>query len=58
MKSDTGKNRNKQKGIGKKQTLPLCGTLSYMAECRGVIRKEVPSRWAAPPDEVNRIVRK
>ena len=37
---------------------PVCGTLSYLAECRGVTKKTDVSRWTAPPDSVNKIVRK
>jgi hypothetical protein len=37
---------------------PCCGTLNYMAECRGTKKKTETARWQGQPDEVNRIVRK
>jgi len=36
---------------------PVCGTLSYLAECRGLTKKDVVSRWTAPPGN-NNVVRK
>ena len=54
-----------RKGKGKKQRLltntstakTACGTLSYIAECRGTQQKDTSVRWTAPPEENNRLVR-
>lgn len=35
-----------------------CGTLSYIAECRGTMRTAGSIRWPAQPEGVNKIVRK
>ncbi len=37
---------------------PVCGTLSYLAECRGMTQKTGIARLTSPPGEMNRIVRR
>jgi len=58
MKSESDKTGKQQKAIKGKTAQSVCGTLSYIAECRGPLRKPVSTRWAAPPDDVNKSVRK
>jgi len=55
MMMETGKPK-KQRQAGAK-VRPVCGTLSYLAECRGLTKKAEVSRWTAPPGNSN-IVRK
>jgi hypothetical protein len=57
MKSETGKTR-KQGQMSSPKNKSACGTLSYIAECRGMKQKKEISRWTAPPDGMNTIVRK
>ena len=57
MKSETNKSK-KQRQTTSSKIKPTCGTLSYLAECRGVTKKTDVSRWTAPPDSINKIVRK
>jgi len=35
-----------------------CGTLQYLAECRGCIQKAEVSRWTKPPDSASWTERK
>jgi hypothetical protein len=57
MKSETSKPKKNRRTTGSKIEHP-CGTLSYLAECRGVTKKNEVPRWSAPPDNINEIVRK
>ena len=57
MKQGTDKARKQRQSAGGKTTKPVCGTLSYLAECRGTMLKSGPTQGTAPPDGVNRIVR-
>lgn len=55
MKHEADKMR-KQQSSGKVK--PVCGTLSYLAECRRSGRMAGESKGAAPPADMNRIIRK
>ncbi|MGE5174263.1 MAG: hypothetical protein ACM3MD_10605 [Betaproteobacteria bacterium] len=55
MKHDTGKSKKHAAAVKVK---PVCGTLSYLAECRGMAQKAGPTRLSAPPGDVNKIIRK
>ncbi len=57
MKQETDKTKKQRQSTSGKTIKPACGTLSYIAECRGGLQKTCPSRGAAPSDSVNRIVR-
>jgi hypothetical protein len=57
MKLVAGKTRKQRQTTGSKNKT-VCGTISYIAECRGTIQKKDVARWAAPPDGMNTIVRK
>lgn len=57
MKHEAGKSR-KQRQAANQKMKPLCGTLSYLAECRGMAQKAGPNRLSAPPGDMNKIVRK
>jgi len=39
-------------------TKAACGTLMYIAECRGAVLKSATARWTAPPDGENKMIRK
>jgi hypothetical protein len=58
MKSEAGRTKKQRKAEGTRGAKPPCGTLSYLAECRGIAQKSGLFRSSAPPDDVNRIVRK
>jgi hypothetical protein len=58
MKAGADKTKKEHKLLSGRASSSVCGTLSYIAECRGVMRKTPSSRWAAPPDDVNRTERK
>ncbi len=47
----------KQRQTKSSKNKPLCGTLSYLAECRGLSQKNT-ARLTAPPGDMGRIVRK
>jgi hypothetical protein len=57
MKRKESKTRKHRETSGMKHK-PACGTISYMAECRGMSYKKDVSPWTAPPDGASRIVRK
>jgi hypothetical protein len=57
MKSETNKSKKQHQTTSSKNK-PTCGTLSYLAECRGLTKKTDLSRWTSPPDSINKIVRK
>jgi len=58
MKPKTDKIDKKRHRVDVRTAKPVCGTLSYMSECRGITQKDVTNRWAAPPDSIDKIVRK
>jgi hypothetical protein len=58
MKSEAGRTKKQRKAEGTRGAKHPCGTLSYLAECRGNGQKAGSSRLPAPPDGMNRIVRK
>ncbi len=55
MKHDSEKSKKQRQAAGAKAK-PVCGTLSYLAECRGMAQKAGPIRLSAPPG-VKKIVR-
>lgn len=57
MKREAIKTR-KQRQTASSKNKPVCGTISYIAECRGTALKKDVCRWTAPPDSMNTIVRK
>jgi hypothetical protein len=57
MKSDANKPRKKGQAVSSK-TKPLCGTLSYLAECRRMTPKAAAPLKAAPPEIIERNVRR
>ncbi len=58
MKRETTKIKKQRQSAGGKNAKPACGTLSYLAECRGAQKKTGSVRWAAPPDSIDNMVRK
>jgi hypothetical protein len=58
MKQEPDKSRKQRQATSTRTAKPSCGTLSYIAECRGTMLKTGPTQGTAPPDGVNRIVRK
>ena len=58
MKQGTDKARKQRQSAGGKTAKPVCGTISYIAECRGMTLKSGPTQGTAPPDGMNRTVRK
>jgi hypothetical protein len=57
MKPEMTKSRKQKPPAGGKGKA-LCGTLSYLAECRGTAQKNLFARREAPPEIIDRIVRK
>ncbi|HTP03772.1 MAG TPA: hypothetical protein VMM54_01285 [Nitrospirota bacterium] len=58
MKSESSRTKKQRKAEGTRASKPPCGTLSYLAECRGNVQKADLSRGSATPDGLNRIVRR
>jgi len=58
MKRETNKKKKHGQPRSVKTAKPACGTLSYIAECRGAQQKTGSIRWAAPPDSSDKMVRK
>ncbi len=56
MKTEGEKKRKQQTKSSRSK--PVCGTLSYLAECRGTAQKTGASRLLAPPGDMSRIVRR
>lgn len=52
MKRTLGKKSGTQQGRDEHTQKPPCGTLTYMAECRGMARKSEPLRRFSPPENV------
>ena len=57
MKQEADKVKKLRQSSSGKMTKPVCGTLSYLAECRGILYKTGPTHGTAPPDSMNRMVR-
>ncbi len=57
MKSEPGKSKQHQQTAGIKAK-PVCGTLAYLAECRGTPKKTAAGRKEAPSVIIDRIVSK
>jgi len=58
MKQDRETTRKQKESSVRKKAKPVCGTLSYLAECRGTLQKTESTRWAAPPSEIKSMERK
>lgn len=58
MKQETDKTKKQRQSANVKTIRHTCGTLSYLAECRGATRKACSARWSAPPDGIDSIIRK
>jgi len=57
MKRERGKLKKKRLSAGSKEK-PVCGTLSYLAECRGMVQKPGSTELQESPGDMNKIVRK
>ena len=57
MKSEPVKNR-KHRQTAALKAKPVCGTLTYLAECRGTPKKTSSEKKEAPAALVGRFVRK
>jgi len=57
MKHKADKSGNKRQPKNVKTVKPMCGTLSYLSECRGAKQKDGSSP-AAFPDSIDKIIRK
>ncbi len=57
MKTEDGKSK-KQQQTKSSRSKPVCGTLSYLAECRGMAQKKGDTRLNAPPGDMSRIIRR
>jgi hypothetical protein len=57
MKSDANKPRKQGQSVRSKNK-PKCGTLSYLAECRGMTQKIAAPLRAAPPEIIERNIRR
>jgi len=49
--------KKKQRPTKNSRNKPVCGTLSYLAECRGLAQKGT-ARLTVPPGDMGRIVRR
>jgi len=49
--------KKKRSSAGSKEK-PICGTLSYLAECRGMVQRTGSTRSPETPRDMNKIVRK
>ncbi len=58
MEQETSKTKKLRQPPSAKTAKPFCGTLSYLAESRGVAQKSGSIRWAAPPGSIDKIIRK
>ena len=58
MKRETNKPKKHRQTASGTIAKHACGTLSYIAECRGAQVKVDSIRWAAPPDSIDKMVRK
>jgi hypothetical protein len=57
MKREGAKQKKRHHCAGSKKK-PVCGTLSYLAECRGVVRQSGSTKRPDIPGGTNQIVRK
>ncbi len=57
MKKETSKARKQRQPSNVKTEKPTCGTLSYIAECRGAQQKSGSIQWAAPPDSIDKMIK-
>ncbi len=57
MKREGTKLKKQHLSAGSKEK-PVCGTLSYLAECRGNVQRPGSTRKPEPPGDMNKIVRK
>ena len=57
MKQERTKLKKKRSSASSKEK-PVCGTLSYLAECRGTIQRLGSTRSSEPSGDMNKINRK
>ncbi len=57
MKREGTKQKKRHSSAGSKEK-PVCGTLSYLAECRGMAQRTSSTRRPEYPGEMNKVVRK
>jgi|GEM_PF-3551160 len=57
MKREGTKLKKKRSSAGSKEK-PVCGTLSYLAECRGMVQRPGSTRSPETPGDMNKIIRK
>lgn len=57
MKREGARQKKRRSSAGSKEK-PVCGTLSYLAECRGMVQRQGSTRRPDAPGEMNKIVRK
>jgi hypothetical protein len=57
MKKEVNKSRKQRQGYSARNK-SFCGTLSYLAECRGMTQKAAIPPKAAPPEIIDRNIRR
>ncbi len=57
MKPEASKSRKQGQSASLKNK-PMCGTLSYLAECRGMVQKASSAQKNAPPEISDRNIRR
>jgi len=58
MKQGRDITKKQRESSDRKTAKHACGTLSYLAECRGTLQKTESTRWAAPPHGIRNIDKK
>jgi len=58
MKQERETKKKQRESSARKTAKPTCGTLSYLAECRGMLQKTESTRWTAPPYGIKSMERK
>jgi hypothetical protein len=58
MKQERETTKKQREPSARKIAKPICGTLSYLAECRGTLQKTESTHWAAPPYRIKSMERK
>jgi len=57
MKLEKETKKKQRESSARKTAKPTCGTLSYLAECRGTLQKTEFTQRAAPPHGIKSIER-
>ncbi|HEX9022054.1 MAG TPA: hypothetical protein VF903_12425 [Nitrospirota bacterium] len=57
-KPEAEKSKKQRQSSSTKTAKPPCGTLSYIAACRGMTQKSAQSRWPGQPGNINQAIRK